>query len=141
MTDISFSDLGKGHDHTFAKMFDRIMAKPLKQRFNIGDMQDTLLQDEQILRETVHRNLADKPLFGVPPASDNETEIFYSNGKPFPESWGSPPLFETRDLRPFPCGWGMGSGTRLRWITENLRKDKATWEACIAEYGYEDLHF
>jgi len=45
------------------------------------------------------------------------------NGKPFPAHWGAPPAIQTRDLRPLPGGYGMGSGTLAGWIQENLDKD------------------
>ena len=44
--------------------------------------------------------------------------------KPFPKHWGDPPRRQTRDLRPLPGGYGMGSGTLARWIQENLDRDK-----------------
>ena len=44
--------------------------------------------------------------------------------KPFPKHWGDPPKRQTRDLRPLPGGYGMGSGTLFRWIQENLDRDK-----------------
>mgnify|MGYP001237092444 FL=1 len=45
------------------------------------------------------------------------------NGKPFPAHWGAPPAIQTRDLRPLPGGYGMGSGTLASWIQENLDRD------------------
>ena len=48
----------------------------------------------------------------------------YNNTKAFPEHWGSPPPNQTRDLVPFPGGYGMGSGTVAKWIQENLDRDK-----------------
>ena len=44
--------------------------------------------------------------------------------KPFPKHWGDPPKRQTRDLRPLPGGYGMGSGTLANWIQENLDRDK-----------------
>ena len=44
--------------------------------------------------------------------------------KPFPQHWGDPPKRQTRDLRPLPGGYGMGSGTLARWIQDNLERDK-----------------
>ena len=44
--------------------------------------------------------------------------------KPFPKHWGDPPRRQTRDLRPLPGGYGMGSGTLAKWIQENLDRDK-----------------
>lgn len=45
------------------------------------------------------------------------------NGKAFPAHWGAPPLVQTRDLRPFPGGYGQGSGTLAKWIQTNLDLD------------------
>ena len=45
--------------------------------------------------------------------------------KPFPPHWGKPPAAQTKDMRPLPGGFGMGSSTLARWIGENLAKDKA----------------
>lgn len=45
------------------------------------------------------------------------------NGKPFPAHWGAPPAIQTRDLRPLPGGYGMGSGTLASWIQKNLDED------------------
>ena len=44
--------------------------------------------------------------------------------KPFPKHWGDPPRRQTRDRRPLPGGYGMGSGTLAKWIQENLDRDK-----------------
>ena len=44
--------------------------------------------------------------------------------KPFPKHWGDPPRRQTRDRRPLPGGYGMGSGTLAKWIQENLERDK-----------------
>ena len=59
--------------------------------------------------------------------SDSKNKKVYRapNGKPFPTHWGAPPLRQTRDLKPFPGGYGRGSGTLARWIQENLEKDAA----------------
>ena len=43
---------------------------------------------------------------------------------PFPPR-GKPPAAQTKDMRPLPGGFGMGSSTLARWIGENLAKDKA----------------
>ena len=42
-------------------------------------------------------------------------------GSRFPSHWGAPPMAQTRDLRPLPGGYGMGSGTLKRWIEEKMR--------------------
>ena len=44
--------------------------------------------------------------------------------KPFPAHWGPPPLRQTRDLRPLPGGYGMGSSTLAGWIRKNMEKDQ-----------------
>ena len=43
----------------------------------------------------------------------------------FPEHWGRPPLKQTRDLRPLPGGYGMGSGTLAKWVAEKMAVDAA----------------
>jgi hypothetical protein len=45
--------------------------------------------------------------------------------KKFPTHWGNPPRVQTRDLRPLPGGYGMGSGTVAKWIQENMDRDVA----------------
>jgi len=47
------------------------------------------------------------------------------NASRFPPHWGAPPLAQTRDYRPLPGGYGMGSGTLARWIEEKLAADAA----------------
>ena len=44
--------------------------------------------------------------------------------KPFPKHWGEPPRLQTRDLRPLPHGFGMGSSTLASWILKNVEADK-----------------
>lgn len=57
----------------------------------------------------------EKPAPKPPPAA---------GGRPtFPAHWGEPPTVQTRDLRPLPGGYGRGSSTLARWITENMEKD------------------
>ena len=58
-------------------------------------------------------------------AKKTNKPIFKSpNGKPYPEHWGAPPKLQTRDLRPLPGGYGQGSGTLVKWISENLARDE-----------------
>eukprot|EP00928_Gymnodinium_smaydae_P055076 TRINITY_DN386_c0_g1_i1.p2 TRINITY_DN386_c0_g1~~TRINITY_DN386_c0_g1_i1.p2 ORF type:complete len:386 (-),score=51.12 TRINITY_DN386_c0_g1_i1:115-1272(-) len=40
--------------------------------------------------------------------------------KPFPASWGEPPMMQTKDLREWPEGYGRGSGTVAKWIQDHL---------------------
>tara|TARA_B100000212_G_scaffold119359_1_gene89214 strand:+ start:1379 stop:2221 length:843 start_codon:yes stop_codon:yes gene_type:complete len=42
----------------------------------------------------------------------------------FPVHWGKPPLAQTKDLRPLPGGFGMGSSTLADWIKGNIAEDK-----------------
>lgn len=58
--------------------------------------------------------------------------VMMQQSKAFPKHWGPPPAIQTRDLRPLPGGYGMGSGTLARWIQENLDRDAA---AGITEEG------
>ena len=46
----------------------------------------------------------------------------------FPLHWGKPPAAQTKDLRPLPGGFGMGSSTLAHWIKENIEEDKANWK-------------
>ena len=41
----------------------------------------------------------------------------------YPKHWGEPPVAQTRDYRPLPGGYGMGSGTLAAWITEKMAVD------------------
>ena len=43
--------------------------------------------------------------------------------KPYPAHWGAPPRVQTKDLRPLPGGYGMGSSTIKGWIQKNLDQD------------------
>ena len=47
----------------------------------------------------------------------------------FPQRWGEPPRMQTKDLRPLPGGYGMGSGTLSSWIAQNLATDDVTAES------------
>jgi hypothetical protein len=46
------------------------------------------------------------------------------NHKTFPPHWGKPPAIQTKDFRPLPAGFGMGSSTLARWILEHIKEDK-----------------
>ena len=43
--------------------------------------------------------------------------------KPYPAHWGAPPRLQTKDLRPLPGGYGMGSSTLANWIKQNMDMD------------------
>ena len=45
--------------------------------------------------------------------------------KPFPPHWGKPPAIQTKDIRPLPGGFGMGSSTLAAWIGDNIAEDRA----------------
>jgi len=45
--------------------------------------------------------------------------------KKFPAHWGEPPHAQTRDMRPWPGGYGAGSGTVAKWIQLNMDQDTA----------------
>ena len=60
----------------------------------------------------------------TPPTQPNRPQLKPNKRKPFPKHWGDPPRRQTRDLRPLPGGYGMGSGTLGRWIQENLNRDQ-----------------
>jgi len=44
----------------------------------------------------------------------------------YPAHWGEPPMMQTKDYRPLPGGYGMGSGTLAKWIQANLDRDAQT---------------
>ena len=56
-----------------------------------------------------------------PPAQKPRPKLTH---KPFPPHWGKPPLLQTKDMRPLPFGFGMGSSTLAAWIKEHVKKDK-----------------
>jgi hypothetical protein len=56
-----------------------------------------------------------------PPAQKPRPKLAH---KPFPPHWGKPPLLQTKDMRPLPFGFGMGSSTLAAWIKEHVKKDK-----------------
>jgi hypothetical protein len=60
----------------------------------------------------------------TPPTQPNHRNLKPNKRKAFPKHWGDPPKRQTRDLRPLPGGYGMGSGTLARWIQENLDRDQ-----------------
>ena len=43
--------------------------------------------------------------------------------KAYPAHWGAVPSIQTKDIRPLPGGYGMGSGTLAKWIQKNLDAD------------------
>lgn len=44
-------------------------------------------------------------------------------GKLFPKHWGRPPQIQTKDFRPLPADFGMGSSTLSAWIEKNIKAD------------------
>ena len=48
--------------------------------------------------------------------------------KKFPPHWGKPPAVQTKDLRPLPYGFGLGSSTLAKWIMKNVKEDLADKE-------------
>ena len=51
-------------------------------------------------------------------------EVKRPERKSFPKHWGHPPRIQTKDLRPLPHGFGMGSSTLAKWILNNIKNDK-----------------
>ena len=63
--------------------------------------------------------------FEKPGEGGQKPEVGRPAPKPFPPHWGKPPAAQTKDLRPLPGGFGMGSSTLANWIKENIEEDKA----------------
>jgi hypothetical protein len=61
-------------------------------------------------------NLETKPV----PATG---EIPKPKNRVYPAHWGAAPRIQTKDLRPLPGGYGMGSSTLAKWIQKNLDAD------------------
>ena len=49
----------------------------------------------------------------------------------YPPAFGEPPRMQTRDLRPLPFGYGMGSGTIATWLS---RQAEAVYGETVDEY-------
>ena len=60
------------------------------------------------------------------PIGDKEVsdEVKRPEREPFPKHWGVPPRLQTRDIRPLPGGFGMGSSTLAAWIKKNIEADE-----------------
>ena len=76
----------------------------------------------------VEPNKEKRPLVGDvdkkrPPVDNLGKDVPVFNSKPFPRHWGKPPVLQTRDIRPLPGGFGMGSSTLAGWISENIKND------------------
>mmetsp|Transcript_6149 Transcript_6149/g.11543 ORF Transcript_6149/g.11543 Transcript_6149/m.11543 type:complete len:1190 (-) Transcript_6149:311-3880(-) len=52
--------------------------------------------------------------------------------KKFPAHWGEPPRAQTKDMRPWPGGYGAGSGTVAKWIQLHMDRDTASGAAGAA---------
>ena len=60
-----------------------------------------------------------------PGEGGEKPEIGRPAPKPFPPHWGKPPAIQTKDIRPLPGGFGMGSSTLAAWIGDNIAEDRA----------------
>lgn len=60
-----------------------------------------------------------KPKTDTPPAGETPPAKI----KGYPAHWGAPPRIQTKDMRPLPGGYGMGSSTLAGWIQKNLDQD------------------
>ena len=49
----------------------------------------------------------------------------------YPPAFGEPPAMQTRDMRLLPFGYGVGSGTLAKWLTE---KALQVYHVTPAEY-------
>ena len=53
----------------------------------------------------------------------------------YPSAFGEPPAMQTRDLRPLPFGYGMGSSTMATWLS---RKAEEVYGETADEYTAEE---
>lgn len=60
-----------------------------------------------------------KPKTAAPPGE----EVPATRNKAYPAHWGEAPRIQTKDMRPLPGGYGMGSSTLARWIQKHLDQD------------------
>ena len=75
-------------------------------------------QPEEVYKMIYGRKIGQKPPVKFP------RPIKPIARKPFPKHWGPPPRRQTRDLRPLPEGYGMGSSTLASWIRKNMERDR-----------------
>ena len=66
-----------------------------------------------------------KPETGGPDPKPEKPDLEGKRPRPFPPHWGKPPALQTKDLRPLPGGFGMGSSTLAAWIDRNIKADLA----------------
>ena len=79
--------------------------------------------------ERTGKNRKPKEVYDMIYGSGNKSNPNKPKAKPgkrksYPPHWGEPPRRQTRDFRPLPGGYGMGSGTLAQWIQKNLDRDQ-----------------
>jgi hypothetical protein len=50
----------------------------------------------------------------------------------YPPAFGEPPRMQSRDLRPLPFGYGMGSSTMVNWLS---RQAESVYGETVDEYS------
>lgn len=135
-------DIGSHKQGAAAKTLDELYAEagkvlkvellPSEKRYVRFDKQGLLLScfsvDTRIADDAPTKGVIISSITlgsGKKPNEGGKTAKVYKSpsGKPYPASWGAPPLRQTRDLRPLPGGYGRGSSTLGRWIQMNLDRD------------------
>lgn len=85
---------------------------------------------EQTLNRFLPAVLVQRTLqrMNVPLELAQQQQIMLNSGRTwrgkYPRHWGQPPQRQTRDLRPLPAGFGMGSSTLATWIQQHIDEDR-----------------
>jgi len=102
---------------------------PQIQTSDYGDLPNGYGKGSSTLANWIRENLKKdeaKMADGKPKSDGDEKPQAPEKATPFPAHWGEPPKIQTRDLRDLPGGYGKGSSTLAKWITENMKKDATT---------------
>ena len=110
-------------------------ARPARGMFSFSRGAGTILASRPLGRALVNFSrwptLHTRPLLSPPPHPSFVPSLAVS----YPPAFGEPPRMQTRDLRPLPFGYGMGSGTLATWLS---RKAEEVYQETVDEYsGFE----
>ena len=97
-------------------------APPRLQTADSGPLPGGYGRGSGTLADWIQQNLdkdAKKDKLGIKPRPIKPV----AGRKAYPKHWGAPPRLQTKDLRPLPGGYGLGSSTLAKWIQKNLDKD------------------